>query len=321
MNDDQLKQARDRFRYEGELSPSLMADLEKTASALVRHGHLPPSLSPYGTWDEEAIKEVLQGWIEGKLLRGDLLALLDRAASAAGFRRMAERSLRHWLLNQRQRSQAQNLYARTAEILREENDFALRQDAARPQDAWWTLADRPDAPLYSGDERTLEAAAWALGDFDLVRYSSEHSKTSPLLSTFDLKRFARGLLEATQNALTLELLMQALAHRFDLGAVQFTKPETAAALASEEAVANDTVLRDAARTVIGELTARQADVLLGTRSGETLESLADRHRCSVGTIYNEQRRIANVVRRFSENVDEEQQLLKITGDLLYEGNS
>jgi hypothetical protein len=321
MNDDQLREADARFRHQGELSSPLLAEFESTVAALVRYGRLPASLSPYGAWNDEAAKEVLQGWLEGKLLRGDLLALLDRAGTAGAFRRMAERSLRHWLLNQRERSQARNLYARAVELLRDGDEFVIREDAARPQDVWWTLRDRPDASPHPGDERSLAAAAWSLGDFALVRYSSEQSKTSPLLSTTDLKRFIRGMMEATQSALTPALLMRALAARFNLGAVQLAEPEAAVSIASDEGVAEEAVLRDAARTVIAELTLRQLDVLLGTRAGETLEAMAERNRCSVGTIHNEQRRIADVVRRYGENSAEEEQLLKMTGDLLYEAGS
>jgi hypothetical protein len=289
---------------------------------LVFRGNLPTSLSPYGSWDDEAIEEILQGWLERRLLRGGLLAILDRAVTPAGFRRLAERSLRQWLLNERERSYSQNLYARMARMLEEDEEvFHLRQQESRPQDVWWTTRAARDANLFSGAERDLASAAWSLGDFALLRHN-EQERLSPLLSGEDIRRFVIGMFEATGCALTLNQLTGALKLRFDLRAPVFEAlPADDELVVGSDRVADDAVLRDTAKTVLGELTARQADVLLGTRAGESLDSLAQRHSCSPATIYNEQRRIASIVLRYSENNNERDRLLKIAGDLLYEDSA
>jgi hypothetical protein len=319
VTEQELAQARASLRSSGEVGEPLLEELRAVVERLGRFGGLPASMSPFGSWDQEATEELLQGWLEGKLLRGDLLALLDRARAVSGLRRMAEQSLRHWLLNQRERSQSQNLYSRIAGLLCDSDSYVVREDSARPQDVWWTLAAAPDAPVYAGDARMLSAVAWSLGELEVVRYSSEASKNSPLLSRTDLERFVRGMLEVTESALTLTLLMRALQARFDLAPVHLEQlEENAGAVASEDEVAEEVVLRDAAWAVISELSSRQADILLGKRADESLEVLAERHGCSRATVHNELARIGAVATRYSENPREAGQILNIAGDLLYE---
>ena len=89
------------------------------------------------SWNREAEEEVFQSWCAGRLVKsGQLQALLDRAATIEAFRRLGERSLRQHVLNQRERSQVQNLYSRAAELLQDDDDFASFVEAARPQDVW-----------------------------------------------------------------------------------------------------------------------------------------------------------------------------------------
>lgn len=319
MTEQQLITLRRQLRG-GEQPPDwVVAELRRVADALVRYGRLPASMSPYGSWDEEATEELMQGWMEGKLLRGDLRALADRARTPVAFRRLAERSLRHWLLNQRERSQAQNLFGRMARLLeQDQTTFKVTQAAERKQDTWWTLANKPEAEPFAGPDRELLSAAWSLGEFVLVRFSSEQTKLSPLLSGPDLRRFVVGMLDATGRALTLNLLQRALRDRFDLGDVQLGDLEAAGELASPEGVAEDAVLREAAGAVIGELDARQTAVLLGLQSEQTSAALAAELNCSPATITNDKAAIAKLVARYSENDSERDQLLKKVADVLYE---
>jgi len=318
MTEAELRSAREAVRR-GEITESLERELAAIVRWLVFAANLPASISPYGAWDDEAARELLQAWTEEKLLRGGLPQLLERARTPDAFRRLARRSLRHWVLNQRRRSQSQNLYARLRELLAEPS-FAMRQDAGRPQDVWWTLASSLDAPLYAGTETQLLSIAWGLGDFELLRYS-ERNKLSPLLSAKDIQQFVEGLMRESGSALRLSDLMATMRGRFGLDdvVVEELDPE-ALPLASEDALADEVALRTLAEAVINELTERQRDVLLGTRAQERLEDMAARHGCAIATIHNEQRRIGAAVERLSENRDERDALLKTAGDLLYERN-
>ena len=195
MTNDEYRDIRRRYRESAELDPRLARELRRIASRLVRYGGLPSAYAPYRIWNREAEEELFQGWYAGRLVNaGQLQALLDRAATIESFRRLGERSLRQHVLNQRERSQVQNLYSRTAELLRDDDDFASFVESARPQDVWWGLATWRDPPQFSRSDNDLFAAAWSLGEFEIIRYRADAKKLAPVLAAVELKRFVVGLL-------------------------------------------------------------------------------------------------------------------------------
>jgi DNA-binding CsgD family transcriptional regulator len=315
VNDARLTELR-RLLRAGRLEQDLVDELRAVVSRLVRLRLLPPSYSPYGLWDDEAVDEIFQSWYERRLLGRGLQLLLDRAASAGAFRRLAEQSLRQHLLNERARSQAQNLYWRLVRLLEDDDEFRLVRSAERVQDRWWGLG--ADSAEWSGDERAHVAAAWALGDFTIIRYRADAKKLSPLLDADELKRFVVGLLGRAQAALTPTLLMRALEQRFDLGTVDVeTIDDAAEAVAATGDVAAEVALRDAARAVVAELAPRQLEVLRRTIGDESVDAIGEALGCSVGTVVNERRRVGAVIARMSEDDEEREALLKFIADLLY----
>ena len=315
MTDARLRELRRAVRA-GAMPEDLVAELRAVAHDLARRTLLPPSLAPYGVWDQDAADDLFGDWYASRLLgRGHALALLDRARTAAGFRRLAERSLRQHLLNARDRSQAQNLYERTVALLRESPRFEVVRAASRSQDEWFGLAGADVAPWH-GPERELVAAAWALGDFTVIRYRASAAKLSPVLDAEALERFVGGLMARTSAALTPRLLMDALSARFDLAPPRVQSLEEGTAPTSGERLDVEVVLRDTARALVAGLTERQREVL--RRSGdETVAVLAAVLGCSPATIVNEQRRVGEAVTRMSEDQRERGALLNITRDLVY----
>jgi hypothetical protein len=321
VTNDEYREIRRRYREEDALDPRLAAELREIASRLVRFGGLPPSYAPYRVWDEEAEEEVFQSWYAGRLVKnGELQALLDIAATIEAFRRLGERSLRQHVLNQRERSQVQNLYVRTAELLRDDNDFAEFIAAARPQDVWWGLASWSDPQQFFGSDNDLFAAAWSLGDFEIVRYRPDAKKLAPVLAAAELKRFVAGLFGAVAALLTLSLFARVFEHRFDLGAPQLDSldAEPVEVAADEEPDALE--LEQTAVAIIAEMTQRQAEVVVATAAEETQEDMAERLRCSVGTINNEQRRVGVIIDRHGEADEQRGNLLRKVVDLLHEGD-
>jgi DNA-binding CsgD family transcriptional regulator len=314
VTDRRLNELRGLVRR-GRLEQDLVDELKGVVTRLVRLRLFPASYAPYGRWDDEAVEEVFGDWYEVRLLRrGHLQLLLDRARTVGGFRRLAEHSLRQHLLNQRARSQAQNLYWRVVELL-DGDEFELARGARRAQDRWWRLKGT-DVGEWGADDRMLVAHAWALGDFTIIRYRADARKLSPLLDADELKRFVVGLLDRTQAALTPTLIMHALEQRFDLGTVSEEELTDVGTLTRDVSdVAAEVALAETARSVLAELTPRQIEVLRRSAS-ETVDQMARALGCSVGTIHNEQRRIGVVISRMSEE-DEREALLKIVSDLLY----
>lgn len=320
MTEEELLRARRELRETGQISAPLARELARVAGFLVWRGHLPDSYAPYGEWNKEAEAEVLQDWLAERLLRGGgLLALLDQARDASSFRRLAEISLRQFVLNRGLRSQSKNLYSRMLEILRDDEGFAVERDAARTHDIVWRLSTQSPRAAFDASDEELLSLAFSLGDFELIRYKASAAKLAPLLSSGELRRFVVGMLEAG-GPMTLTSLSKALALRFDLSEADFDslQAEKPPLLRSEERVDRDVILRASALAVIAELSRRQSLILLGTRAEVTMQVLATELGCSLGTISNEQQRVGALVKRHSEDGPEAGELLKIVGDLLYE---
>lgn len=320
MTNDDYRDIRRRYREDAELDRRLVDELRQIASRLVRYGGLPSAYAPYRVWNREAEEEVFQSWCAGRLVKsGQLQALLDRAATVEAFRRLGERSLRQHVLNQRERSQVQNLYSRTAELLRDDQHFAAFVEAARPQDVWWGLAVWQNPPQFSGSDNDLFAVAWSLGEFEIIRYRADAKKLAPVLAAAELKRFVAGLLEAVAALLTLSLFARALEQRFDLGAIQLDSLDDEGPEAAADEEPDPLELEQTALAIVAELNRRQAEVLLGTDADETQDAMARRLECAVGTIVNEQRRVGSTIDRHAESSDQRGILLRKVLDLLHEG--
>ena len=316
MTDSELGRWRRAVRR-GELPADLVAFLRGVAQRMSRRRVLPPSFSPYGQWNDEAAEELFAAWYTDRLVAdGQLLALLDRASSLGGLRAIAERSLRHHLLNAADRSQARNLFARVVSTLRDSPTFVLASAASRPAHSWYAPAQRSGLPLWSGPARLLVAHGWAVGDITIIRYRTSAAKLSPLLDALELERFMLALLMRTEAALTPALIMTVLAARLDLATPQLTDLDDAPALAdpgrNPEAQAG---LDETARAILAGLTERQREVL--ARSDDSVASTAEALQCSVGTVVNERRRIASAVARLSDDATEARLALNVLADLVY----
>jgi hypothetical protein len=314
--DPTLRAIRHRVRA-GDTPPELVDELRAVVRRLARSRRLPPGFAPYGQWNDEAAEEVFASWYADRLVaEGRLLALLDRAPDISALRRLAERSLRQHLLNAHDRSQARNLFARLVTLLASDPEtYRVVQEASRPQHRWYALATEAKAEPWSGPERILIAHAWALGDFTIIRYRAGAAKLSPVLDATELQRFVNGLLERTASALTPALIAQTLAARFGLGEIEFVPIDDVMPPATTRGPEAEVLLRDTADMVLLELTPRQVAVL--KRSGDKVADIAAAVGCSVGTVVNEQRRIAMLVERVSGDDAERDSLLNLVADLLY----
>jgi hypothetical protein len=319
VTDRRLHELRGLVR-EGKLPEDLVAELRYVVRKLVRLRLLPPVFAPYGQWNDEAADEVFSSWYTERLLRrGHLQLLLDRSSTVGAFRRIAEQSLRQYLLNTSDRSQARNLFGRLVKMLEADDDFVLVRDANRPQDRWWRLVTATDATEWMSQDERLLSEAWALGEFVVIRYRASAKKLSPVLEAGELKRFLVGLLGRVGSALTPRLIMRVLEQRFDLGEISHEELEAETEdLKVTSDVADELAFAEIARLIIAQLTPRQLDVLRCTDAGETIDAMASALGCSVGTIVNEQKRVGDAIMRMSETGAERDALLKIVRDLVYE---
>jgi DNA-binding CsgD family transcriptional regulator len=278
----------------GQPSKALLDECLLAARLMIKTSGLPAHYSPLGVWSEEAIEEAFADFTADRLLgRGQLLAMLQRSPVRAVFRRMVETSLRQDLIDRLERSQSANLYARITELLADEERYS---SSGSGSGRLWQLREGSGTP-FAGDDRTLAALAWSLGEFAVIRYKPDAKKLSPLLDSDELTRFLDGLLSA--NAMDIATVCRALKLRFSLD-----DPVQAEPLAEDltaDAIGADPqqilIHHETATAVLAELTERQLQILLGDDQGESTRELALRLECSTGTISHERGRIAEVLAR------------------------
>lgn len=311
MTEPDFRQARMIFLREGRVVPELVDLLRLALRRLVAFGGLPPMYSPTGRWDEDAEEEVFAEWVESRLVgTGQLAALLHQSGSPNAFVRLAELYLRRHLINRLERNHATNLFARLRTLLPEDERFCAVAPSEREQDVVWALCEQGEVSVWDEAEERLLSLAWGLGEFETVRYRDDARKLSPVLERDELLRFVEELLRAAGRGLTLAQILRVLVRRFDLGPVALESlAEEAEAVAAPENVIETVEARDLAVAVIAELSQRQASVLREQLEERSVREIAERLEISVGTVAAEQRAIANVLARMSDESRESRGLL------------
>lgn len=297
LSTSEFERARREFGN-GEVTPELYGWLGRLVAVAQATRALAPSAIPGGRWDDpDAVAETVQAWLEESLLRGGLRRAFDSCESPRALARYLERSLRNWLVARSRRVTGPRLLERAIELLSDPGQgFALVSDAAASRDRWWGLAAwTPEPGLYAGEDGPLVAAAWALGDFALFRYPSSE-RSDPVLSSPDLQRFLRGLLDRTGAALSGRHFDAALRERFFYAYAQpGVDLDQAPELEGGESPDHTFEVAEAARLALVALSGRQLKVLID-RPQTTLEELAARLGVSRGTVDNEYRRALLKVR-------------------------
>jgi DNA-binding CsgD family transcriptional regulator len=318
MNDAEYAHLRRRLLRDGELPNALYGELREVVRRLVRRRALPPAFAPYGEWNDEAIDEVFQGWATRRLIGlGHLRPLVARSGDLRIFRGRAERSLRQFLLNERDRTQAENLFARLSTLLNEDDAFCCFIEATRSQNRWWGLAQWRDPEPFAGEERVLHAAAWAVGELAVIRYRADALKLSPVLDANEIKRFTVVVLETLRALVRIPHLLDALRARIDLD----QGPTLPLALIEDRpspGAVDDVGLGELAQFAYDQLTDRQAAILAATAAERPLAEIGAELGCAPATVLNDQRRIGALLTRLTGDDQERATLLNLIVDLQYE---
>jgi DNA-binding CsgD family transcriptional regulator len=294
MTPEQYTRERAEVLRGAEPSTKLFADCLRTVRLMIRTAGLPSIYSPLGVWSEEAVEETFADFTAERLLgRGQLLAMLQRAPVQPVFRRMLETALRQHLIDRLQRSQSANLYVRVNQLL---GDGGRYDSNGSGPGRLWQLSGGTATP-FTGADRALDALAWSLGEFKIIRYKPDAKKLSPLLDTDELTRFLNGLLAA--NAMDIATICRALKLRFVLDDPTETEPlEPEIHADGIGADPLQTILqREIATAALAELTERQLQVLIGAERRKSTRELALRLDCSTGTVSHERGQIAAVLAR------------------------
>jgi DNA-binding CsgD family transcriptional regulator len=319
ISDEAYRRLRNAFRRTGQIDRELYELLLRLVRVVVFHGRLPPALSPTGQWDLGAANDATHGWIERRLLRTNaLLAAFDLADSPRPFLRSLERNFRHYLINESERSELDNLISRTGALLRDDARFNSWIELTQPSDSWWGLAglDWKEIEPFQGADERLVSAAWALGMVSIIRYSQSVARASPILSSEELGRFLERLFERVQALLTLRHLAVVFERRFDLGtpAVVELAPATAEPEASEQP--NAEMINAAVAAVVSDLSERQFRVLIRRAEDATLDEIAADLGISRGTVDNDLRNAGPIIDRYCTDGLTREQILEKVVDIL-----
>jgi DNA-directed RNA polymerase specialized sigma24 family protein len=276
---------------DGRITEELYGFLVRLVAAARVTRTLPPAPTPSGRWDEpDVVTETVHAWCAEVLFDGGLLQAFDACRAPRELARYLERALRNWLISRSRAAHGPRLLARSAELMDDEAEFCRLRNAHVITERWWGLAAWPYADLYAGRDEAVIAAAWALGDWPLVRYTGTE-RNEPVLSTPELRKYLRGLLDAIATGLSGRHLDTTFRHRFAYAYAY--GPHAAfddeAAPSAGPGPADGLLLQEAARDALANMTGRQVVVLL-RRPDTTLEALAADLGVSRGTVDNEYRR-------------------------------
>jgi hypothetical protein len=280
----------------GEIPEPLYAFLWRLVAATVRGRTLAPALSPTGRWDDDAASEILQGWLEGNLLRGGLLRAFDRSATSQQLARYLEAALHNWLRSRARAQHRPRLLQRARQILRDDTAFRDFKPMQRWLDTLWGLASWDDPAAFAGADGQLITLAYQL-PVELLRFSPDSDRADPVIANTDLRRLLEHLLDAAGGLLSLRQIDRVIRGRFAHAYITEISPDQAADPADDGPTALDEIVAaDTAREVLERLTRRQLEMLRERTAGAKLEQLAETHDCSRGTADNELRRAAAIIR-------------------------
>lgn len=311
MTEDELREARYALRRTSQISRPLLDELVRVTRTVVADLALPDSSSPYGRWDHTIVDDLVADWLADRLLQnGRLLAMLDMAYTPSAFRSLAGDNLYQHVLSNRLRSQSQNIWKRLADMLERETDtFAVAQTAAKRADRFYTLVAEPSTELFSSSDRELRDAALAVGDLELLLWSSTAARLSPLIATVELRRFVVSVMSTIGRALKPTHLMTALYVRLNLAPDTEIPLSDALVAVDSPAVDDEVVFDEVARGVYDRMTSRQKRVLAAIGDGEQAKVTAQRLGVSAPTVANDRRHIAGLIGDVADDDDERRRIL------------
>jgi hypothetical protein len=227
-------------------------------------------------WSPELLEDVLQDWVEDRLVRrGGLAAMMASAATLPSLRKALTTSFRQHLINRRRRSSASNLFKRTQEMLETGAEFRKVGVAPQAPQQEWGLRTVPNVEPSPLEMRDLIQIAYSMTNDELkvTHYGPESLKSSPILREPQLKEFLLALLSAAGGSLSLERIAKVMNHRFNLvGATQVELIEQLEA--SQRSVAGEAAIEDLAGSVIARLGIKPLDLIRRLQATDDLKVAA-----------------------------------------------
>ncbi|TAK22134.1 MAG: sigma-70 family RNA polymerase sigma factor [Chloroflexota bacterium] len=311
----------------------LYGEIVSTVRAVVMGRRYPPSYSPTGRWDADALSALAHDWTTDKLLRyGQLEQLLVANTSRRGLRRGLELSFTDFLVGRKKRTALDNLFNRANTRLESEAHFRVFAAGSKAT-RLWGLTEWKDPRPFQGPETELVAAGLRPAGFTAIRYRDDARKLSPVVLDRELSEFIDALFREVGGLLSLGQMAVVFRWRFDLfdatmvGLDEPTGPEqdgyaptVAETLPGGRTPEAGVVTNESASAIVRNLTPRQQRALLEyARPGATYTTVAERLDCSKSTVENEVRRALQLIASESEGPDDAEDTFARVLDLLSDG--
>jgi DNA-binding NarL/FixJ family response regulator len=268
-------------------------------------------------------EEILGGWIEGRLARGRLAAMIDMARSVRALRAIAAQDLQQYAKDERRGELPTRLFKRLDKILHTSTErFQVMVPSKKRGSTYWTLASRPASAIFSEREQELRAHVFAIG-LTILPEDPDAEKQTQFLSATELRRYAYQMLERTARGLSLDQLVLGLVQTYGLKpALQELADED---LLDDHPFAGerehiptgdppeppDSKATLAAQALIDALTPCQIQLLKLLHAGQdTQADIAGQLGCSQATISSEKSAIAAALSKCA--ADREQQIAVIS---------
>jgi hypothetical protein len=283
-------------------------------------------------WLKDSHEDILSGWLEKRLLRGRLQAMVDKARTVRALRNLAEKDLQQYANEQRRAELPTRLFKRLDRLLRDSPErFSSMMPSASPGSTYWTLTSRPASAIFSERDHELISHVFAVG-LNTLEESPDAEKQTQFLLHSELDRYAYQMLERSARGLSLDQLVRGLvlAYHLEPQLEELPDPDTleeelgprAGACFEAAGVADpaDPRTEAAARTFVAGLTSRQAALLRAILHDESQQALAEELGCSAATLTAEKDAMAQAI---SALVSEEErtQLIKFALELLQGGGN
>lgn len=295
------------------IGPKLHNALERIVRATT-HEYPASEYSRAGTWNREAQEDLLQDWVEKRLLgRGDLGVILNKYSTLPAVRRALTTSLSQLIINQRRRSSAANLHKRIRKMLETEPSFQFISGG------WTHVADAHNEPMQLSLSE-LTAIAFELSDDDLqvVRYGPTSLKSSPILRESKLREFLVHVLGRIQGSIPLADLMDVFRMRFNLHALDDVELDerTPQREPGPDAEAQAALL---VRMVYRRLTSTERHLARAYYgAAEDLAEAAKASGATEETIFEAIRKAIEIISDWVESADEAEHLMRLLSESLFE---
>lgn len=297
------------------IGPLLAGLLARVATATAKT--YPPDYSPTGTWNDEAIEDVLHDWTEDRLLRRkDLSKLLAGARSEGALRSGLTTSFGQHLTNHRRRSAATNLFKRVLATLRDDDAFEAVGATGPAADQPWTLTADPAQKPSALAENELVRLAFELTDEDLgvVRYGPHSLKESPILRKPGLHRFLTHMLEGAEGALSPATLINVVRRRFNLVDPEDVEIEEAA---DAEAPVGGVEIGALAASVISRMGRQRCELIIAQAQHDDPVAAAEAAGVDIATMKRALSETLALVAEHATDADEARAIYKVVVERLF----